>query len=234
MLYLLMLLSMFSSGPKLTVYPHFATEPSNVILLLTDIPAKSGIACFALDGDNYYGGCQFIDGRRSIRIEYKDVLKGTYAAVATIDDKIVSEQLVRILGVGEDELPAGDFLTEPGDTFMDEAWDGRDELVKRRFKNDSLVAKPEAADVMISKYTDPWRPAYYSQFDDIRISQVYQESCVEGIHGLSTWIVPVKEAVKVTGGYEQQRIGVMEITSVPDYETGEYDIAIKLLEPWED
>lgn len=115
-----------------------------------------------------------------------------------------------------------------------EEWDGRDALVKRSFNNESLVAKPDSADDIIKRYTDPWRPAYYNRYDDINISRVFHNSCVDGIHGMDNWLIPVMEATKITGGYEQKRLGCIEITCVPDYETGEPDILISIVEPFEE
>lgn len=85
---------------KLSVYPRIASGPTTITLLLMEIPDGARVACFALDGTNYYGGCQDVQGRHSIQVQYKDARPGTYEAYATIDGKIVTRVTVTITGFG--------------------------------------------------------------------------------------------------------------------------------------
>lgn len=220
---LLLFLLLMTSGPKLQVSPHFGTAPRTVVMLLTDIPKGAELACFILDGTNYYGSCQYIDGRRSIRIEYKNVKGGEYTAAAAIDDKIVSEQPVTLLGPG-------------GEPPMDNDFDGRDELVKKAYKNQSLVAKPPSQDDQVARYSDPWAPSPYSQFDDNKAGRaVLYDPCTEGIVGMRSWQVPVtgiKKHEGVAAHYEQFRMGWFEIIEIPDID-GTIDMVMRIMEPHE-
>lgn len=74
-----------SSGPKYTISPIFAPEPATVAFLLLNIPEESRVACFVLDGPNYYASCREVDGRKSYRLEYKGVLAGHYFATIILD-----------------------------------------------------------------------------------------------------------------------------------------------------
>lgn len=212
----LLLLMIMTTGPKLQVNPHFANAPATVRLLLTDIPAGSGVVCFALDGTNFYGGCQYVEGRRSILVEYKDARAGEYTAWATIDEKVVSKQPVTIMGIME--APMEDF-------------DGRDAMVKGVYGKQSLVAKVPSADDQVRMYANPWMKTWWCQFEDLLPKRIgAYDSCIEGIHGMKSWTIPVTEATKVSGGYEQRNLGFMEITEVPDYETGEVEWVISIAE----
>lgn len=74
--------------PKLQVYPRISIAPATVILTLSGIPEDARVACFVLDGDDYYSeGCTDPDGRKSIRREERDIPQGEYRAAASINGK---------------------------------------------------------------------------------------------------------------------------------------------------
>jgi hypothetical protein len=87
-------------GPQLTVSPRMGPEPTTVTFLLTNIPERSRVACFVLDGTQFYGGCKDVEGRKSYRVEYKDVRAGTYQALVTIDQQQLPVQEVIITSTG--------------------------------------------------------------------------------------------------------------------------------------
>lgn len=84
-LLLMLMWMLLDDGPKYTVSPRFAPEPAVVAFLLLNIPDNARAACFVLDGPNYYESCREIDGRKSYRLEHKNVLAGTYQAVVVLD-----------------------------------------------------------------------------------------------------------------------------------------------------
>lgn len=88
-LLLALLLLVAPSTPKYTVIPNFAPAPAVVTFLLTNIPEGSRTACFILSGDNEYAGCKEVDGRKSYRVEYRNVRAGEYAAGVTLDGQLV-------------------------------------------------------------------------------------------------------------------------------------------------
>lgn len=86
---LLALLLLVAPSPKFTVSPNFSPAPATVTFLLTNITEGSRVACFILEGDHYYGGCKEVDGRKSYRVEYRNVRAGEYAAGVTLDGQLV-------------------------------------------------------------------------------------------------------------------------------------------------
>jgi hypothetical protein len=90
-----------NESPKFTITPHFAPEPAVVTFLLLNIPDKARTACFVLEGDsNHQSSCRDIDGRKSFRLEHRNVLGGTYEAFVTVDQLVLPVQNITITKVG--------------------------------------------------------------------------------------------------------------------------------------
>lgn len=110
---------------------------------------------------------------------------------------------------------------------MNDEFDGRDALVKRRYGQESLVAEVESQDTQVARYSEPWQRPYYTQFDDFLPRKMgLHASCVNGEHGRNAWCLPVTDVTHVTGGYEQVNIGLISIIEIPNYDTGEVEIFI--------
>lgn len=96
--------------------------------------------------------------------------------------------------------------------------DGRDSKVSAAHK--TLQPTRISQDDHVKQYTDPWLPAYYSMFDDVKPGKpVLYDNCVEGILGLRAWSVPVTGIQKMLDGginsFEQVSMGILDITEYP-------------------
>jgi hypothetical protein len=86
--------------PSLTASPTYSFPPSNIILLLRNIPEQSKEVCLILDSETaeYRSDCHEWQGERSMRTEFKGVGQGDYIAGASIDGKIVATAKVVVVG----------------------------------------------------------------------------------------------------------------------------------------
>jgi hypothetical protein len=76
-----------------------------VTFLLTNLPDTARVACFELDpieGGGYYLTCVDVEGRKSYRSEFKNVLGGSYVARATVDRMATPQYDVTITKTGPD------------------------------------------------------------------------------------------------------------------------------------
>lgn len=114
--------------------------------------------------------------------------------------------------------------------MFDGELDGRDPLVRKHYRQrKEMVAKLEIAEVKLAGYTDPWLPAFYSQFDDVMPGRAaYFDNRVDGIPGYRRWSIPVTEVVRVVGGFDQISLGSLEIVETPNNDgTSEITVAIR-------
>jgi len=98
--------------------------------------------------------------------------------------------------------------------------DGRDALVRQNFKNrKDLVSEIHRAEDVLANYTsNPWGPAFYSQFDDLlpkRVAEHFDKP------GKQKWELPITDVERHPGispsasWYDQVAIGTLEIYEVP-------------------
>jgi hypothetical protein len=113
--------------------------------------------------------------------------------------------------------------------------DGRDAIVRKAYKNRkdmvTVVAKP---DKVLEGYTEPWAPAFYSRFDDLKpVREADWDVYVDGIPGAKIWHLPVTEVHHhgdKASWFDQMDVGTVVIRQIPN-DKGTMDYVISLIEP---